>query len=414
MASFISNLSGNAASTAAQDSALVKLQPTPGFVIKSVVTEPGFYAFSPESSPPQPASSIVLEPKAQPRRVVFPKGQKIFLNIAWDLVVPPPPPADEATIRRAMAGADLDDDAEGSGTYYVPVVVSEPREDKDKSGKPSLVFDCIFNFTLKSRCTKDPEFKMYILELALEHVEAKANMQLSRQIGTPNIPSKGKLEPRSVLIPNALLDPSQPLRPNLSKKPKPLVQELSTESKSLETIKETETTTQAPPKPILKQTTVSTNSRTPMIQELDGDILRQSGASEGRTLNINDENLPPPRWKWMKDGDQIKVDIEVPKLTRELCVASTLDVETRRIILHIPKQHHLDINLDLPDAEIARIQTGKVDGDDTFIFGLNKDAMQVRGQNAGEAMRLKRARDLDLENARAQWLMEGRRIIVWV
>ncbi len=129
MASF---LSGNVASPSRQDSTLVKLQPTPGFVIKSVASEPGFYAFSPETSSSQPASSHVLEPEAQSRRVAIPKGQKVFLNIAWDLVVPPPPPADEATIRRAMAGADLDDDGDGSGAYYVPVVVSEPREDKDK------------------------------------------------------------------------------------------------------------------------------------------------------------------------------------------------------------------------------------------------------------------------------------------
>lgn len=134
MASFVSNLSGNIAGTSRQESTLVKLQPTPGFVIKSVASEPGFYVSSPEESPPQAGASVsnVLEPKAQPRRVVIPKGQKVFLNIAWDLVVPPPPPADEATIQRAMAGADLDDTDVGTSTYYVPVVVSEPREDKDK------------------------------------------------------------------------------------------------------------------------------------------------------------------------------------------------------------------------------------------------------------------------------------------
>lgn len=82
--------------------------------------------------------------------------------------------------------------------------------------------------------------------------------------------------------------------------------------------------------------------------------------------------------------------------------------------MHIPNQYHLDINLDLPDSEIAKIETGKFHGDDKFMFEMDKDAMQVRGQNAGETMRLKRARDLDVEGARAQWVVEERRIILWV
>ncbi|KLO07037.1 hypothetical protein SCHPADRAFT_837224 [Schizopora paradoxa] len=413
MASFISNLStlsSSSASSSKQDTTLVKLKPTPGFVIKSVVTEPGFYAFSPEPSSSKPTSPNVLEPKAQPRRVAIPKGQKVFLNIAWDLVVPPPPPADEATIRRAMAGADLDVGFE-SGAYFVPVVVSEPREDKDKAGNPSLVFDCIFNITLKSRCTKDPEFKMYILELALEHVEAKANMQLSRQIGTPNIASKGKLEPRSAMIPNALLDPSQAQGPSLSKKSKPLVQELSTGTKSAETDK----LEAQKPKSILKPSMASTNgttSKTPMIQEIDEP---NGGSPRSADLDVmHDGNLPPPCWKWTKEGERIKIDIDVPTLTRELCETSTLDVEARRIILHIPNQYHLDINLAVPDAEIAKIETGKFHGEDKFMFEMNKDAMRMRGQNAGEAMRLKRCRDLDVEGARAQWMVRERRIVLWV
>ena len=81
--------------------------------------------------------------------------------------MPPPPEGSEDVIRRAMAGADLDDDGDdvgvdnygfvgghgvnsgghgtvgggtngsdgderGSRTYYVPVIVSEPKETTDK------------------------------------------------------------------------------------------------------------------------------------------------------------------------------------------------------------------------------------------------------------------------------------------
>jgi hypothetical protein len=42
-------------------------------------------------------------------------------------------------------------------------------------------------------------------ELALQRIEAQTGLTLSRAIATPNIASKGKLAPRSVLIPTALL-----------------------------------------------------------------------------------------------------------------------------------------------------------------------------------------------------------------
>ena len=55
-------------------------------------------------------------------------------------------------------------------------------------------------------------------ELAIQRIEAQSSLPLSRQIATPNIASKGKLLPRTVNIPSALLkDP-------ISKKP--LIQEL--------------------------------------------------------------------------------------------------------------------------------------------------------------------------------------------
>jgi len=78
--------------------ACVDLTPTPGFCVKSSVLNPE------------------------------PAGRKVFVNICYDRNVPPPPPADDQTITRALS-------AHQRGTedpYYVPVVVSQPREDKDK------------------------------------------------------------------------------------------------------------------------------------------------------------------------------------------------------------------------------------------------------------------------------------------
>lgn len=86
--------------------------------------------------PASSSSKNLLEPKpaaTQTRTIQIPVGVKVFLNIAWDTNVPTPPTADEAVVRRAMMGEDLDDAIGiGEGAYYVPIVVSEPREDTDK------------------------------------------------------------------------------------------------------------------------------------------------------------------------------------------------------------------------------------------------------------------------------------------
>src|ERR1700732_2167128 len=82
------------------------------------------------------------------------------------------------------------------------------------AGKRSLVFDAVFNSSLKSRTLKDPEFKTFLIELAFQRVEAQTSsaILLSRQIGTPNIASKGKLEPRTVQIPRVLYPEGHPYR----------------------------------------------------------------------------------------------------------------------------------------------------------------------------------------------------------
>lgn len=96
----------------------IDLAPTPGFCIKSTIVNPAHDTILGQSTPP---------------------GRKVFVNICYDNNVPPPPPADEHTIRRAM-NPQQDDD----GAYYVPVVVSQPRQDVDKGRFFSLIFFILF------------------------------------------------------------------------------------------------------------------------------------------------------------------------------------------------------------------------------------------------------------------------------
>ncbi|KAH9921101.1 uncharacterized protein B0H18DRAFT_1021886 [Fomitopsis serialis] len=95
-------------------------------------------------TPPQPRSpqsASPLQPLDVSHTLPIPKGVKVFVNIAYDP-------------NRAMLGEDVLD-ADNAQGWFVPVVVSEPRQDTDKAGKPSVVFDCIYHSSLKPRALKD-------------------------------------------------------------------------------------------------------------------------------------------------------------------------------------------------------------------------------------------------------------------
>lgn len=146
----------------------VQLRPTPGFTVKSTTLTNGLY------TPRSPSKSNALS---------IPKGLKIFVNVAWDPNVPPPPPGGDDVIQKAMLGEE--ELGEANEEWYVPTVVSDGREDTDKgcvcliniecmasdswaiAGKLSLVFDAVFNSSLKSRSLKDPEFKTFLIGTAL-------------------------------------------------------------------------------------------------------------------------------------------------------------------------------------------------------------------------------------------------------
>lgn len=265
----------------------VKLNPRPGFCLKTITTDDNgsYFATSPGTS--QSATRLgknellELEPSASPlgsilevsssnrstdkaapsgsqSRTRIPKGTKFFLNIAWDASVPSPPQVPESAIRQAMKGDDLD--GENENTYYVPVVVSNPREVVDKKGSPSLVVDCVFSEKLKERSKKDRDYRLYLMgmfrsmirksriinealtELALEHVEEKTGCMLSRDVGTPNIASKGALESRTVLVPEDM----EIFKQSPITKTDPLITEVGTSSRP------TSEQVKAKPKSILK------------------------------------------------------------------------------------------------------------------------------------------------------------------
>lgn len=108
-----------AASSSSEKAIRVTIKPTPGFCIKTKTIQDCLYK---PSNPPSLTSPLSIT--NQDGRVSFPEGLKVFINVAWDSNVPPPPDATEEVIESVIAGSE-----EG---WFVPIIVSEGRLDVDK------------------------------------------------------------------------------------------------------------------------------------------------------------------------------------------------------------------------------------------------------------------------------------------
>lgn len=335
--------------TASNSTRRVTLTPKPGFVIKTTSTLNGTYT-TPLGTPSISSPTSSSTPQPLPETIAVHKGFKIFLNICWEPQVPPPPERNEDEIRKAMTGADLDE-----GLYFIPVVVSDGRTATDKAGKPSLVFDCVFNSKLKSRATKDFEFRTFLTEIALERVEDKSGLTLSREIATPNIASKGALEPRTVSIPTAL--PA----------PKPLIQEVSS----------------------------SDAPSTPRTTTPKG-ILKSSSQAEVIPAVATPEQ---PKWSAEVDNTGIVVVIITPKLNKASFSSPqsspTLDVEPRRLIFTLSHAYELDLRLNSATGKLSAVK-GKLD----------EDMTSGKGVEGGKS--------LDPDEAVAEWRVDKGAVVVKV
>ncbi|KAF8621471.1 hypothetical protein AX15_007764 [Amanita polypyramis BW_CC] len=372
----------------------VLLSPAPGFCIKSSVLQP-----------------TVISIKNEQFQVS--KGLKVFINIAWDKNVPPPPESSEEAIQRAMQGEDAD--KRSTDGWFVPVVVSEGRQDTDKAGKLAIIFDCVFNSSIKTRSLADPNFKIFLIELALQRIEAQALLLLSRKIGTPNISSKGKLTPRTVHVPSELFE-------RLGKKGQFPPSQVPSTSASI--------TSQGPKKPIIEEI-ASEEKPSSFDGRLKGILKSGSSASisvqNPKLLHTSPSNFPPI-WRWSKEDDRLHITIIVPNLTHDLIKSTALDIEVRRMIINIPGYPTLDINLNLSDAEIVamastrRARAGTSGGASVFVTDIRGSSSSVGGDQAqtqdgglepSNTLMLKRQREFDVDAARAEWRVADGVLIIF-
>jgi hypothetical protein len=102
----------------------IPLSPLPGFCVKTKALQETVVPATATSASSDALGTIPNAP------IAIPKGLKVFVNIAWDANVPPPPLGSEDAIQKAMRGEDFDE--LNPNGWFVPVIVSDLRDDTDK------------------------------------------------------------------------------------------------------------------------------------------------------------------------------------------------------------------------------------------------------------------------------------------
>ncbi|KZT54759.1 PIH1-domain-containing protein [Calocera cornea HHB12733] len=267
--------------------ARVTLTPTPGFVVKTLTTQAARYA------PANPPGAAVAN---------LPAHHKVFVNVCYAEPVPPPADIPETAKRQAMLR---------EADWPIPCVVSDGRADVDKAGKPAMVFDVIFHPSLSDRARSDEDFRNFMADIAVESVEDKSGLSLSRDLALPKLASKGTLGPRAVLVPVPV--------------PKPSIEVLSD---------------------------------TPSTPSLTADL--SSPVSSAPSATSDPKRVPRWSWEELDNGSGVRIEVTLPGMTRAHHPKTTLDLEPRRLILSSPAFATLDTSLGaLPrdlDVDHARAQ----------------------------------------------------------
>ncbi|PKY40363.1 PIH1-domain-containing protein [Rhizophagus irregularis] len=238
-----------------QDFESIQLLPNPGFVIKIRI--------------------------ASSNKKLYKLNSKFFINFCYSNKVPCPPNATETEIKKSMNG---DEDS----IYRVPTVISNIREDKDNKEDLCYVCDAIIHTSPFKRTREDSDFKLYIIELAVEMIEEQFNLELTRNFAYPKISYKGKIEEKPVMIP---------------KQQKSLITEIST-------------------KPSQRK------------------IIDEKSTKNVRTLD-------KPKYTITEEfrDKRLFLIITIDTPSMQSVKDSTLDLEPLRLIFNSPRKYNLDITL---------------------------------------------------------------------
>jgi hypothetical protein len=147
----------------------------------------------------QPIAGFVCKTKTTTTLKGFAIGTKVFINVCHAEEVPEPTPtATEKDIQKALR-------AQAGANYQVPMSLGPTRYDRDHADKACIVIDACIHTKPYLRAERDLDYRLYILELAMELIEERDKVQLSREFTMPKIMSKGTIPARMLQIPKSSL-----------------------------------------------------------------------------------------------------------------------------------------------------------------------------------------------------------------
>ncbi|KAK9765996.1 hypothetical protein K7432_005254 [Basidiobolus ranarum] len=140
----------------------------------------------------EPLPGFILSTVTASKSEKYPSNYPIFVNICHSPDFPKPPKVTEQEIQKAL-------NADPTSNYQIPLSLTEPRTDTN-DGKACLVFDACIHSEPFQRSCQDFDFRLYIIELAIEWVEEKNKLELRREFTLPAGSSKGPLAPHTIPV----------------------------------------------------------------------------------------------------------------------------------------------------------------------------------------------------------------------
>ncbi|ESS71039.1 hypothetical protein TCDM_00043 [Trypanosoma cruzi Dm28c] len=118
-------------------------------------------------------------------------GGKIFLNVCQHERIAEPIPMEE-------------DEKTDEIRFKIPLSCGQARPGTDKSGKPCKVYDVIVNPSTVQRCSKDHEFRCFVVSLCIHWIKQKCEPTLNHEeYRSMNFKVKGVLEPQRIRLSTA-------------------------------------------------------------------------------------------------------------------------------------------------------------------------------------------------------------------
>ncbi|RKO99066.1 hypothetical protein CXG81DRAFT_15072 [Caulochytrium protostelioides] len=242
-----------------------------------------------------PVAGFVVKTRLLEASGAYPAQLKLFVNVCHSPEIPAPPLASDAEIQAAIAAGD-------PARYKVPLSLSALQSDRDRAGKTCLIIDAAVHSRVYAMANRDPGFRHFLIQLALQWIEQKHTLPLDMDYVLPKAAKKGAISVHTI---------HRPKRPHIE------LMDSSEGGPSKSPGSAAPASAAASTLPPRRQDAVRTKNA-----EDDGDAMLTAYTID---VAYGDDGVTPAF---------LVVAIQLPQATRMANAA--LDVEPRRLLLQMP------------------------------------------------------------------------------